>query len=191
MDSVKVLVQGYAQKLATGNYHASSAAVLVRSNGKNVVIDPGLFPNELKAALNKEHLLLDDIDIVVVSHAHMDHTRNSKLFDKPKVLDLFQRKNMPQYPLIPGTDIQIIFTPGHVDKHAAFLVDTTDGKCAIAGDVFWWEDGEEQKTDFSSLVDHVDAMAKNASLLQESRKKLLSVADFIVPGHGKVFAVPK
>jgi glyoxylase-like metal-dependent hydrolase (beta-lactamase superfamily II) len=192
MDSAKVLVQGYALKEKSGRYKASSAAVLVSSAGKLVLVDPGLYPKELKTALDREQIKIDSIDIVVSSHSHQDHTRNSKLFEKAKVFDPFkQHKNIPENLVVPGTQVKVIFTPGHVDKHVSFLVDTAEGRCAIAGDVFWWEDTEEQKTDRVSLMEHIDPLAKDLALLQESRKKLLSLADYIIPGHGKVFAVPR
>ena len=192
MDSVKVLVQGYALKEKSGRYKASSATVLVFSAGRLVLVDPGLYPKELKTALHREQVKIGSIDIVTTSHSHQDHTRNSKLFEKAKVFDPFrQYKVIPEDTRIPGTQIKVIYTPGHVDKHISFLVDTKEGRCAIAGDVFWWEDTEEQKTDRLSLMEHADPLAKDMDLLRESRKKLLSRADYIIPGHGKVFSVPR
>ena len=191
MDTVKVLIQGFAQKLPDGRWNATSTTTLVRSEGKNVIIDPGLFPEDIKDALQKEHLQISDIDWVVSSHSHQDHARNSKLFGKEKNFNPFLLyKKIPGDLVIPGTKIQVVYTPGHIDKHIAFLIDTAEGKCAVAGDVFWWEDDEEQKTDTDSLLVHVDPMAKDQKVLTESRKKLLSMADYIIPGHGKAFKVP-
>jgi glyoxylase-like metal-dependent hydrolase (beta-lactamase superfamily II) len=192
VDSFKVLVRGYALKEKSGRYKASSTAVLVNSEGKPVLIDPGLYPKELKAALDRENIKIESIDIVTFSHSHQDHIRNYKLFDKSKVYDPFkQYKKIPEDLYIPGTQIKVIHTPGHFDKHVAFLVDTAEGRYAIAGDVFWWEDTEEQKTDKTSLITHVDPLAEDMVLLQESRKKLLDLTDFIIPGHGGVFKVPR
>ena len=192
MNSVKVLVQGYALKEKSGRYKASSAAVLVFSEGKTVLIDPGLYPKELKAALDHENVNIDSIDIVTFSHSHQDHIRNYKLFDKSRVYDpLKQYKKIPEDLYVPGTQIKVIPTPGHVDKHISFLVDTPDGRYAIAGDVFWWEDTEEQKTDKLSLIEHIDPLAEDMALLQESRKKLLDLADYIIPGHGGMFKAPR
>ena len=44
-------------------------------------------------------------------------------------------------------DIEIIDTPGHVSEHLSLLVDTSEGKVAIAGDVIWWSDMQEQIVD--------------------------------------------
>jgi glyoxylase-like metal-dependent hydrolase (beta-lactamase superfamily II) len=195
MDELKMIIQGYAQKEASGRYHATSTTVLIRSGGKLVLFDPGMNPNELKAAFDQENLKIEDIDIVVVSHSHLDHTRNRRLFDKAKFLDLFSlyksAKKSGKKIYIPGTTIEVIHTPGHTDKHFSLLVDTSEGKYAIAGDVFWWEDNEEQKLDTLSLIGHTDPVAKDQAVLQSTRKKLLDMADFIIPGHGRVFPAPE
>jgi glyoxylase-like metal-dependent hydrolase (beta-lactamase superfamily II) len=192
MDSVKLLIPGYAKQLPGGRWDATSATVMVKSGGKNVIIDPGMFPEELKSALDKEHQQINDIDIVVNSHSHLDHTRNAELFDKSKVWEPFKEyKKIPENLTVPGTQIKVIYTPGHVDKHLAFLVETAEGKCAVAGDVIWWEDGEEQKTDMASLLEHIDPVATDPTLLRESRIKLFTMADYIIPGHGKMFKIPR
>ena len=68
MDEFKIIVQGYAQKKASGRYKATSTTVLVRSQGKLLLVDPGMNPSELKKAFAIENIKIDDIDIVVVSH---------------------------------------------------------------------------------------------------------------------------
>lgn len=192
MDSIHILVQGYAQKEPTGQYHASSTVVLVRSAGKVVLIDPGLYPKELKTALANEGLTTDDIDIVVFTHLHQDHTRNCNLFRKTQILDLLSKyRNLPEDMTIPQTEIKGIFTPGHTAKHISFLIDLPEGHYAVAGDVFWWEDSQDQKTDTASLLEHVDPVAVDNDSLKNSRKRLLSLADLIIPGHGKIFSVPE
>jgi glyoxylase-like metal-dependent hydrolase (beta-lactamase superfamily II) len=70
-------------------------------------------------------------------------------------------------------------TPGHVDKHVSFLINTASAKYAIAGDVFWWEEGQEQKVAPKSLIDQIDPVAKNADVLHKSRANLIDIADCI------------
>ncbi|MBN1190607.1 MAG: MBL fold metallo-hydrolase [Dehalococcoidales bacterium] len=195
MDKVELLIQGYARKKENGRWDATSATVLVQSAGKRVLIDPGVDPAELKIRLTNRQLRLDDIDIVTSTHSHYDHSRNVRLFEKTRIFNLFSAYHLKDLSekrlMIPDTDIEILFTPGHVDKHASFLIDTAGGKYAVAGDVFWWEDGEQQKTDTASLLDHRDLLAKNDDKLRHSRLLLINTADYIIPGHGKEFAVSR
>ena len=192
MDSATVLITGYARQLTNGRWYATSTTVLVRSSGKLVLVDPGCKPEELTAALQQEGLAIGDIDLVVNTHSHYDHTRNSRLIAKERVLNLYQTapKQQPEPWFVPGTDISVVHTPGHVDKHIALLVETRDGACAIAGDVFWWQDDEVQETDTKGLKEHPDPVGKNQPQLEKSRIKLLKLADYIIPGHGKPFSVP-
>jgi glyoxylase-like metal-dependent hydrolase (beta-lactamase superfamily II) len=192
MDSVKLLIQGYAKQLPDGRWDATSATVLVKSGGKKVIIDPGEFPETLQIALEKEGLQINDVDYVVCSHSHGDHRKSSKLFPKDRIFDPFKLyKKIPENLVIPGTDIRVVYTPGHVDNHIAFIVTTPEGRCGIAADVIWWADNEEQKTDSLSLVEHVDSAAKDMVLMMETRRKFFSMADYVIPGHGKVFKVPR
>jgi hypothetical protein len=51
------------------------------------------------------------------------------------------------------------------------LINTEElGKVVIAGDVFWWPDSENQKTDHDSLINLKDPFMKNKEQLIESRK---------------------
>jgi len=76
--------------------------------------------------------------------------------------------------------------------HCSIFVDTEEyGNVAIVGDVFWWSDAEEQKTDKESLMEHKDTYTKNKDELMKSRELVLEKADYIIPGHGGMFKVKK
>lgn len=87
-----------------------------------------------------------------------------------------------------GDDIEVIQTPGHDQFHCSLAVKTADmGTVVIAGDVFWWIDDEEPAKDRESLISFEDPYVKDLTALTESRKKVLAVADYVIPGHGKMF----
>lgn len=191
---VKVLVEGYARE-ENGREFASSTVVLVKDNGLNIVVDPGLDRKLLLKALKKEKLPARKVDFVLLTHYHLDHALLSGLFKNARIIDgteiySWNGEIEKHNAKIPGTGVKIIKTPGHDMFHCAALAETREfGVAAIAGDVFWWPEGEKQKTDRKSLLLHNDPYAKNREQLLESRKKILKAADWVIPGHGKMFKV--
>ncbi len=194
MAEIKILVEGYARE-ENGVMFASPTTVLIKDNNLKVLVDPGANRELLLKGLKKENLQPEDIDIVFISHYHPDHFLNIRLFPENDIYDgsvIWSNDKETSYSSeIPGTNIKIIPTPGHSNEHCSLLVETDKGKIVIAVDVFWWMDNEEQKTDKKSLLDKEDAYASNKKELIKSRKILLKIADYIIPGHGKMFKVKK
>lgn len=196
MTKVKLLVQGYARSERNVEL-ASCAVTLIKDNNLNILVDPGMNRKLLLSSLKKEGLSVKDINYVVLTHTHIDHCSLVGIFDNAKILDdssiyTFDGKITNHSGKIPGTNIEIIKTPGHDQFHCSLLVhDDNLGKVIIASDVFWWYDNEKQVTDRNSLLNHKDPYVKSESQLKESRINLLSLADYIIPGHGKMFKVNK
>lgn len=194
MAEVKILIEGYARE-EDGVWFASPATVLIKNNGLNILVDPGANEGLLLKSLEKEGIKPEDIDIIFLTHYHPDHILNIRLFPGKDIYDnntIYSGDKSVDYSgNIPNTSIQVIDTPGHASEHCSLLVRTEKGRIIIAGDVFWWLDSEEQKTDRESLISHEDPYVKNKRELIESRKKILDMADYIIPGHGKMFKVEK
>lgn len=195
MTKVKVLIEGYAKKLGEG-WKASCTTCLITNGNKKIVTDPGCNRVKLLEVLKRESLKTSDIDYVFLSHRHPDHILLAGLFENAKfvtydanmmynkdVLSTFDKNCL-------GNDIEIIETPGHVNEHLSLIVETPEGKVAIAGDVIWWLDDEDQIFNLRQK-DHNQAVDMDMKRLVESRKKLLEKADYIIPGHGKKFRVDK
>ena len=195
MPKVKILIQGYAKQLPTG-WEASSTTCLITTDDKKIITDPGCNREKLMEVLNKEGLKTVDIDYVFLSHGHLDHILHAGIFENAKFVSYDANLVYDNDLLIEfdkdvfGEDIEIIETPGHVPEHLSLIVNTAEGKVAIAGDVIWWSDEEEQIFDINQ-IDHSQAVGMDMEKLIESRKKLLDAADFIIPGHGKMFKVKK
>ncbi len=196
MAKIKVLIKGYARE-KDGEEFASSTTTLIQDNNLNVIIDPGMDKEALLGSLAKEGLKTGDINFVIVTHTHLDHSLLAGIFENAKILDnsdiySFDGKIGGHEGRVPNTDIEIIKTPGHDQFHCSVLVKTEDlGKVIIAGDVFWWTDEEEQKTDKQSLLKHEDPYVKDEKALKESRERILNLADYIIPGHGEMFKVKR
>lgn len=201
MAEVKVLVEGIHQVLDLG-VKISCTTTLIKSD-KNIIVDPGSFVNKnnLLKALEKEGLKLEDIDVVILTHTHVDHTTNIFLFNNAKIFMRFRGET--KYPgqfqkINEGTlerfdilnesiakDVEIIETPGHTYDHISVVVNTEDGKVVIAGDAIggeaWLNTEKKGNPDLFYDVDKFDI----------SRKKILEIADWIVLGHGKMIKVEK
>lgn len=196
MTKVKTIIKGYAKEI-NGEEFASSTVTLIQDEGVKALVDPGMDRAALLESLSKEELKPENINFVIVTHTHLDHSLLAGIFENAKILDngdvfSFDGRISAHEGRMPGTNIEIIGTPGHDQFHCSVLVNTEDlGKVVIAGDVFWWTDEEEQKTDRQSLLKHKDPYVKDEQALTESRKKILKLADYIIPGHGEMFKVEK
>lgn len=190
-----ILIEGYAKELEKG-WVASSTTCLITTEDKKIITDPGCNREKLLGALAKKGLTTDDIDHVFLSHQHPDHILLAGIFEKAKFITfdtnlMYDKDLLLEFDKdVLGKDVEILNTPGHVLEHLSLLVTTPKGKIAIAGDVIWWVDGEEQVFKIDQK-DHSQARGMDMKTLIESRKKLLELADYIVPGHGRMFKVNK
>lgn len=192
MNKVKVLIEGFAYK--NDNYKkVSPSVVLIETDTLKIIVDPGLNRKDLLDALEKEKLKTGQIDFVVLTHNHLDHSALVSAFEKAIILDDEQKyiqngEISMQGENILGQGVEIISTPGHDPFHCSVLIKTENmGTVVVAGDTFWWRDGNEPEKDFESLINLKDPFVKDEKALIESRKKILEIADYIIPGHGKMF----
>lgn len=195
MTKIKVLIEGYAKKTKKG-WLASSSTTLIEDSGKKILVDPGINRELLLKKLRENNLTPNDIDIVFMTHYHPDHVFLASMFEKAMIADgdtIYEKDNETGYEgKVPGTDLEVVLTPGHAHEHAVLVANTDKGKIVVAADVFWWNDQEKQQTDDAeTLINKEDPFTKDREALKESRKKVLEIADWIIPGHGKMFRNPK
>jgi glyoxylase-like metal-dependent hydrolase (beta-lactamase superfamily II) len=187
----KILIEGYARK-QNDILFASPTTLIIRDNGLNILIDPGANRQLLLNALYREGVTIEDIDIIFLTHYHLDHILNIRLFPDKDIYDgssiNSNDKITPYSGNIPNTNLEVLYTPGHTQEHWSLLIKTDKGMFAVAGDLFWWYDDEVQKLDEENLVTHGDPYAWDMETLYKNRKMLLSSADYVIPGHGKLFS---
>ncbi|MDP1629637.1 MAG: MBL fold metallo-hydrolase [bacterium] len=189
MNKIKILIKGYAKQAKRG-WLASSTVTLVQGNGKNIIVDPGCNRKKLLEELESNNLKTGDVNFVLLTHGHADHALLAGIFENAKVLtaeEIYDSDNQTEHNnKIPGTDLEIIQTPGHAPEHCSLAVPTEKGVYVVAGDVFWWMDGEKQEVDIEK-EDEAHPEETDMDKLIESRKKVLGTADYVIPGHGEVF----
>ena len=193
MNHVKVLIEGYAKERENG-WVASSSVTLVRAGDKVIVVDPGCNRKRLLEELENNDLKTSEIDFVLLTHSHADHGLLAGIFENAKVMtveEIYDGDNQINHDnIIPGTDLGIIQTQGHCPEHCSLVVPTAEGVYVVAGDVFWWMDDEVQVLELEK-EDWAHPAEVNAENLIESRKRILGIADYVIPGHGKMFKIKK
>lgn len=191
MNKVTVLVEGYAHQNQDGTYSASPTCTLVESNGIKFLVDPGTNSEKLTKALKENNLSTADISFIYLSHYHPDHLLCIRNFPGKDIYDgeICWRGDLEIFHngKLPGVDVQILKTPGHAAENTSIIVKTEEGVVCIASDVFWWEDGKQKSDNLDDLVNLEDPFASDVASLQESRKVVLQLSDWIIPGHGKKF----
>ncbi len=185
MAEVKVLIEGYttADSVETGEEKTCPTITLIKDGDNKIIVDPGVLESQkmLVDRLRKEGLSVNDINIVFITHSHIDHYRNIGMFSEAKTLEyygLWDKNIVQDWPERFTDDIQIIKTPGHSYDGLTLLVKTREGVVAICGDIFWKDNFKEE-----------DAYATDMEKLKESRKTVLESADWVIPGHAGMFKV--
>ena len=149
-----------------------------------MIVDTGNFvdaPQILKA-LKKEKITPGHITHVVNTHLHPDHVGCNYLFRKAKFIDAEEIYQKDKFQLYKGelkidSSISILATSGHTNHDCSVLVKTNEGLVAIVGDLFWVSQDEKL------------AFVANKNQYQKSRKKILKISNYIIPGHNNMFKV--
>ena len=185
---VDILIQGFVDEsnlVSHGLAQYRPTITLIRASETTAIVDPGTVESqsEIASALAREGLTTANITHVIHTHHHLDHNRNTGMFPDVPVLDAWATWQGTNFitaapPLPDGVYIER--TPGHTYDSITIFVPTGEGIVAICGDVFWWE-GDTQS----------DVYAEDRAKLAESRQRILSKADSVIPGHGPRFAVNK
>ncbi len=186
----------------------STNVVLIRDQGKNIMVDPGILQIGRYGAFPKRlaeyGLKPDDIDIVVNTHCHYDHIEGNYLFrGKPliiheKELEYCRKLYWPEFAdafmgimdvdAINGTkqltkSVKVIETLGHTPGSITVLAETEEGLVACVGDaVIVKEDLLELK------APQVVTKNTSAEIAIESLKRIAALNPvLVIPGHDAPF----
>jgi glyoxylase-like metal-dependent hydrolase (beta-lactamase superfamily II) len=170
-----------------GESRTASTVALIQSERAIVVADPGMVKDRglILDPLKRAGVSPQDVTHVFISHHHPDHTVNIALFPNAEVVDYWSRykgdvwrDHDDNHEIAPG--ITVLRTPGHTKEDASLVVESTDGTYVFTH--CWW---------YPDLSPDKDPTAWDQAKLDESRQKLLAMADWIVPGHGKMVKNPR
>ena len=82
MIKVKILIEGYADFSNPKKWKDNCNVILIESEDKKIIFDPGVDRKKLINSLKKEGLTAKDITHVFISHKHIDHTMLMGIFRK-------------------------------------------------------------------------------------------------------------
>lgn len=188
MMEVKVIKPGSLVRDKNGLIlDARSSVVLVKGGDKNIIVDTG-FPGEeeiIIQGLKAERLSPDDIEIVINTHLHNDHTGNNHLFKKARFIAHEKENPGSEYHIVRGSyevdrNIEIFETPGHTHGSVSVSV-KADKIYVITGDALPTEDN------YLKWVPPGINIGSRIALL--SMEKIVDVGDIIIPGHDRRFEI--
>jgi len=156
---VKIIKVGYLQ---------TNCYILIQ-NGQCIVVDPGddFFAIEPQIGTNK-------VIGVLITHRHPDHIGALDLLLKKYNVPVYEKNNLEEKRYsVEGFNFEVLFTPGH----------TPDSVCYYFYEYNFMFDGDFI---FKSTIGRVDLEGGNASLMNESLKKILEYNKRmrLYPGHG-------
>lgn len=209
MVQIDVLLDGQSVRSRQGI--VGFCTVLLLEGEQRTIVDVGHVGrrNVLVAALEQRGLTPDDIDNVVLSHAHWDHAQNLDIFRDAKILMHPDERLYAQQPhrndwatpawtgamvenehdriveVDEGFEIEsgvtVAHTPGHSVGSISLYVETDLGVCAVSGDVLHYS--------LAALSQRNPVVFWSDQQATESIKRLVDEADVIYPGHDRPFRV--
>merc|ERR1712179_111669 len=160
--------------------------------------------NLLLNKLQEYNTTPESVTHLVCSHGHSDHIGNLNLFPNAIIYlgnDILNPNQAYDSHDFQKTDklviekyetdkcdnstntIYLLATPGHTDHCLSLVVENADRKTiVVAGDLF---ENELDLVNENLWRDN----SRYPDLQQKSRQKVLEIADFIIPGHGKIFKI--
>jgi len=184
--SVRVIFEGWLHRKDDVLLEAHSTSTLVVTEGHNVLVDTSTKEQRapLLQGLNAAGLRPEDIDILINTHLHRDHTGNNDLFTS--ALKMARTEERPDASFICITEdaevlpgIGLMHTPGHSRGSMSVVVETDDLRYVIAGDAIPTRDNLEKWR--PPMINY------DRSVALDSMRRIAEIADVIVPGHGNAF----
>ncbi|XP_021372107.1 metallo-beta-lactamase domain-containing protein 1-like isoform X1 [Mizuhopecten yessoensis] len=195
MYEVIILKEGYSRSEGPGHQIACGTITLLKGP-KHIIVDTGnpWDKDLILKGLEKHGTCPDKIEYVVCSHGHSDHVGNLNLFVHATHIlshDVCHGDDYTNHDFDLGIpyeiddDVEVVPTAGHTGSDVSVIVRNTKlGTVAITGDLFECQEDLENPSLWQDNSEKPDIQEQN-------RINILKIADFIVPGHGKMFKVPE
>lgn len=163
----------------------TGSVTLIQSGANNILVDVGGRGQleKIRNKLSERGLTIENINLIVLTHFHLDHAFNIAVFPKARVIgwshewgdgETFRFKNIQGHEIADG--VSLLTTPGHTPEHLSVVVKTDNGrKTVISGDAINQHYLDTKK---------ISAYFFDEGLYKKSADSLLEIADEFIMGHG-------
>lgn len=154
---------------------ARSSVTLISTGVQRIVVDTGLEGEEkiILDRLVERGLKPEDIDMVINTHSHPDHTGNNHLFSRAKLQPTKEGDRI-------AAGVRVIETPGHSIDSISVVVESHK-VTVLAGDAL---------PTFSNYLQGLPpAHNIDRDLACRSMSRIMKLADIVVPGHDRPFSI--
>jgi len=178
--NVRILREGYFRWVEMRQVSdVTCTTTYIEDGGKKILVDVPNVGEEtaLLASLKQAGINPNTVDIVVVTHFHPDHDGCLHLFPNARFIGSgvewhgAEHRYWHEEALSLTDDVYVIKTPGHTQDSCSVIANTEDGIVAMVGDMWW------------SLDDPKLLVVSSQEELDANRKKIITLADWIIPGH--------
>lgn len=195
---VQQLVEGSLKRVQHG-MNLTASVSMVYDGGHYIVVDsPSATDVHSKELMLKgiasRNIAPGEIQYVVTTHGHPDHFGQGNFFPNARhffgsyeysdtnfISTELHTKDIMQL----TTNVQLWNTPGHTAQDVTVMVHNVSccGIIAVAGDLFY---NEEDANEAAGIWFQE---AWNPIIGKISRNKVICYADYVIPGHGKLFRI--
>ena len=208
MPEIEVLTQGMG--ISSNETRLSLCAVTLIRGEHNTLVDVGYQGRRilLVERLAERGLALTDVDRVVLTHGHWDHTLNALMFPNAEIIMSADEYEYVQHisPLDPATPlytpdmlgrakhvttvrdgdelesgVRVMMVPGHSPGSLAVLVETADGVAGMVGDALPSMNAAKADVPTAGQVFFDEEIA------EQSARRILDACTVVYPGHDRAF----
>lgn len=188
-NEVLELVEGFIRRQDGVILEAFSSVTLVLCGDRRIIIDTSTPEKrgQIISGLEAKGLSPSDIDTVVLTHLHGDHTCNNDLFSNARLMahvDEIPPRDIE--PIIEDQEIcdgvHLIHTPGHTRGSMSVVIES---------DRIYVASGDALPTRNNYLKWVPPGLNYYPELALRSMRRIVKIADVIIPGHDSSFEVDR
>ncbi len=204
--NLHVLCPGFLRRAPNGAIlEARSSVTLVCTGRMNIIIDTGL-PGDgdrIMEGLVEAGLKPSDVDVVVNTHDHGDHTGENRLFTGARILCGYRGLEQdggriqvasvgfvaaPEYRKVLDPNVHVIRTPGHTRDSISVVIMNVNSDFAGPTETVIAA-GDAIPTEANYLKGVPPAISYDTNVSLQSMATITDLADWVIPGHDKPFRV--